>query len=179
MLNNQIGLNIDKGLCTGIMYIDLRKAFETVFHSTLLQKLPHYGIQGKEIYWISDNLFNRQQYVFYDNFKSCCETATCGAPQGSILGPLLSGLMINDFYQVLTKTKTILYADDTVIYYAAKNSREIEHVLNYDLKNVEKWLDRNNLIINLKQGKTEYVLYGSHKNLAKQPQVNINIYGRR
>ena len=98
MLKDQIGLNIDKGLCTGVMYIDLRKAFDTVCHSTLLQKLPHYGIQGKELNWISDYLFNRKQYVFYENVKSCGETATYGDPQGSILGPLLFGLMINDFH---------------------------------------------------------------------------------
>ena len=67
--------------------------------------------------------------------------------------------MINDFYQVLSKTNTILYADDTVVYCAAKNSEQIEQPLNHDLKNIENWFDHNNLYINLKQGKTEYVLY--------------------
>ena len=149
LLRDRINLNIDKGLCTGVVYMDLRKSFDTVCHSTLLQKLSHYEIHDKELNLISDYLFNRKQYVLYDNVKSYGEKVTCGVPQGSIVGPLLFGIMINDFHQVLYKTNTILYADDTVIYCAAKNSKDIEHFLNHDLKNVESWLDCNNLYINL------------------------------
>ena len=86
--------------------------------------------------------------------------------------------MINDFYQVLSKTTTILYADDTVVYCVAKNAEKIGQLLNHDLKNIENWLDHNNLYINLKQGKTEWVLYGSQKRLLKQPEISIKIYDK-
>ena len=81
--------------------------------------------------------------------------------------------MFNDFHQVLSKTNTILYADDTVVYCAAKNSEEIEQLLNHDLKNKENWLDHNNLFINLKQGKTKHVLYGSQKGLPNSRKIGL------
>ena len=127
---------------------------------------------------ISDYLFNRKQYGFYYNVQSHGENESCSVPQGSILGPLLFGLMINDFQQTLCTTNTIQYAADTVVYCAANNSKEIELLLNRDLRNIENWLDWNKHFINLKLGKTEYILYGSRKRLAKQPTVNIKIYDK-
>ena len=116
--------------------------------------------------------------MLYDSVKSCGEKVTLGVPQGSILRPLLFGIMINDFHQVLYKKNTILYADNTVFYCAAKNSKDIEYFLNHDLRNIENWLGYNDLYINIEQDKTEYVLYGSSKNLVKQPEVEIKIYDR-
>ena len=144
--------NIDKGLRTGAVYIDLRKAFDSVRHATLLEKLLSYGIDDVELQWIGDYLFNRKQIVIFDNTSSCEENVTCGVPQGSILGPLLFGLIIND-YIPLTDADIILYADDTVLYCAGKNANKIEHLHNNELQKVAGWLDENNLFINLKKEK--------------------------
>ncbi len=107
-----------------------------------------------ELQCIGDYLFNRKQKVIFDNTSSCEESVTCGVPQGSILGPLLFGLIINDIHIPLTDACIMLYADDTVLYCARKNSNEIEDLLNSELQKVADWLDENNLFINLKKGKT-------------------------
>ena len=109
---------------------------------------------------------------------SCEGQVTCGIPQGSILGPLLFGLTINDIYIPLTDADIILYADDTVLYCAKKSSKEIEQLLNNELQKVADWLEENNLFINLKKGKTEFVLYGSHQKLSKQSKMDIKIYNQ-
>ena len=74
LLSEKVRQNIDKGLCSGAVYIDLRKAFDTVRHATLLEKLPSYGIDDLELQWIGDYLFNRKQKVIFDNTSSCKET---------------------------------------------------------------------------------------------------------
>ena len=105
---------------TGALYIDLRKAFDTVNHSRLLSKLPYYGICGNELNWISDYLFNRTQYVAYNNGFSNLESVNLGVPQGSILGILLFFIIfVNDAYQCLNKCTMLMYADDIVLLYSA------------------------------------------------------------
>ena len=159
-LTDNIRENIDKGLCTGAIYMDLRKAFDVVHHANLLGKLPSYGIKNKELLWFQDYLFNRSQFVSYDGCNSNTEKIISGVPQGSILGPLLFALLINDIHLKLNNTSILLYADDTVIYYADKSAREVKTVLNKEVNFIATWFDENNLILNLKKGKTEFVLYG-------------------
>ncbi|CAB4019252.1 Hypothetical predicted protein [Paramuricea clavata] len=106
---------------------------------------------------------------------------TYGVPQGSILGPLMFVVFINDLDIALKKTKLIFYADDTVVYYSGKTSEEIIKILNDDLQELGKWFKKNNLVINMKKGKTEFVLYGTAKRIAiQQPsgeQINVTICG--
>ena len=143
--------NIDKGLCSGAVCIDPRKAFDIVRHATLLGKLSSYGINDVERNWVGDYLFNRKQKVIFDNTSSCEENVTCGVPQGSIPGPLLFGLIINDIHIPLTAAN-ILYADDTVLCCAGMSSNDIEDQLDNELQKVSDWLDENNLFIDLKKG---------------------------
>ena len=91
------------------------------------------------------------------------------------MGPLLFALLINDINLKLNNSSVLLYADDTVIYYADKSAREVETVLNREVSFIANWFDDNNLILNLKKGKTEFVLYGSSKKLSTQPDISINI----
>ena len=100
-LHDHIRQQMNKRNCTGAMYIDLQKAFDTVSHPCLLSKLPYYGICGTELKWICDYLFNRQQYVSFNDTLSKPEPINLGVPQGSILGPLLFVILINDAYQCL------------------------------------------------------------------------------
>ena len=96
-----------------IEFIDFRKAFDTVDHSILLQKLYHYGIRGVAYDWFCDYLKNRTQLVSYHNIQSNYADISCGVPQGSILGPLLFLIYINDMAFVSTQLFSILFADDT------------------------------------------------------------------
>ena len=92
----------------------------------------------------------------------------CGIPQGSILGPLLFLLHFNKLPSLLKSCKMIMYADDTVLYYSHKDVKEIEKILSQDLCTVSKWLQENELVLNLKKGKTEVMLFGTKKRLNQQ-----------
>ena len=129
-----------------------------------------YGVSGKELDWFIDYLFQRQQLVDIENYHSDRRTVYTGVPQGSILGPLLFTLFFNDFPDQLRYCETIKYADDTVIYYANKDFLVIENRITEDLQSISKFFDQNELIINLKKGKTECMLLGSAKRLSNVPR---------
>ena len=131
--------------------------------STPLKKLPYCGISGAEFFWIESYLKDRYQYVLCGNPKSPCQLAKYRVPQGSILGPLLFLILINDLSKVVKACKIQLYADDTVVYMSHKSLSEVENALTNDMTNVTKWLEINRLIINLKKGKTEAMLFGTAK----------------
>ena len=98
-------------------------------------------------------------------------------PQGSILGPLLFILLINDMNTCVQKCSLVLYADDAVLFFGHKNANEIELTLNNELNAIYDWLFDNHLIINLKKGKTEFILYGSCQKLSKSTECSISING--
>ena len=102
-LTDSIRLNMDKSNITGTVFLDLHKAFDTVDHVRLLSKLRVYGLHGSKQAWFSNYLFNRKQFVCCDGMKSELETVSCGVPQGSILGPLMFVLLINDIESQLGK----------------------------------------------------------------------------
>ena len=164
---------------TRTLYIDLRKAFVTVNHSCLLSKLPYYGICGTELSWISDYLFNRTQYVPYNNYCSNLESVTLEVPQGSILGAPLFIILVNAAYHCLNKCTMLMYADDTVLLYSASSSKLIEETLKHEGNILFDWFNNNNLILNLKPGKTELTIYGTSRNLATQHEFNVELKGSK
>ena len=101
---------------------------------------------------------NRTQRVAYNNDCSNLESVTLGVPQGSILGPLLFIILVNDVYQCLNKCTMLMYAEDTVLLYSASSSKLIEETLNHEGNILLDWFNHNNLILNLKPGKTELVI---------------------
>ena len=115
LLVDDIRKNIDNGLLTGVIYLDLSKAFDTVSHSYLLSKLPSYGINGNEFTWFQNYLFNRKQHIFYDGHLSKAFPVFRGVPQGSILSPTLFLLHLDGIDNCLRHSSIIKYADDTVI----------------------------------------------------------------
>ena len=143
------------------IYLDLKKAFDTVDHNILLLKLHSYGITGTVLEMLSSYLGDRHQCVEYKGVKSNLRQVDIGVPQGSILGPLLFILYINDFPKISSKFTSLLYADDTAILFEARSAAELQNNLNKELPKVCKWLRANKLSLNT--SKTFYQIYNNSK----------------
>ena len=167
MFLDDIRSKVDKGELVGAVFIDLSKAFDTVSHSQLISKLSSYGIHDKELDWFTDYLFNRQAVVKFGNNISSTATVYSGVPQGSILGPLLFLIIFNDLTDVVKHSRVIKYADDTVLYVSDKDVRVISRKLTNDLTKLSNWLTETELVINLKKGKTEALLFGTSQKVSK------------
>jgi len=154
---------VDSGNILGAVFIDLSKAFDTVSHSCLLNKLPSYGINNKELHWFTDYLFSRTQSVQFKGVLSEANPIFSGVPRGSILGLLVFSIHFNDVHTPLQGTSIITYADDTVILMAAKDLASIQKHLSEDCHNLSAWFLDNELVLNLKKGKTECMIFGSAK----------------
>ena len=116
------------------IFLDLSKAFDTLNHDILLHKLNVYGIRGLANAWIKNYLSNRKQYVVYNNTDSTHSDIVCGVPQGSILGPLLFLLYINDLPLSSPSSHFIIFADDTNILFSHKDPIQLEKLINIELK---------------------------------------------
>ena len=128
-ITEKIKNTIDNGKYGCGIFIDLKKASDTVNHKILLTKLEHYGIRGNILKWFDSYLSNRKQYVFYNGVSSDIASVTCGVPQGSVLGPLLFLIYINDLPNISSKLSFFLFADDTNIYYESDNLIELEKTI--------------------------------------------------
>ena len=129
-------------------------------------KLNSYGVRYAELEWFASYLFNRKQIVNYSNTLSQPASLTCGVPQGSILGPLLFIIYANDIVDIIQNSRIIKYADDTVLYIGGKTIDIIETHLSHDLNLLSEWFEENELILNLKKGKTEAMVFGTAKRLS-------------
>ena len=155
--------NIDQGNVNAVVFLDLKKAFDTVDHDILLSELTKYGVHGTSNDWFRSYLDCRKQRCFINDSLSGDYFFTCGIPQGTILGPLLFIIYINDLPNCLSNAEPRMYADDTHISFAGNNIQNINTVLNEDLARVEKWLTANKLTLNA--SKTEFMLIGSRQRL--------------
>ena len=134
--------------------MDLSKAFDTLNHDILLDKLTYYGVEGTAIQWFDCYLSNRSMYVEIDNMKSSVRTLTTGVLQGSILGPLLFLIYMNDISNSSNLFKFILFADDTnlfstIEYTLPTHTSNVNELLNNELANIYEWLTANRLSLNL------------------------------
>ena len=154
---------MDKGNLTGALFIDMKKAFDTLPHMSFLQKLERYRIMDTPLAWFSDYLSESNQMVCVDGICSNPQPIQSGGPQGSILGPLLFILYINDLPSCPQFSEILMYADDTVIYFSGNPISDIEMKLSLDLTKVSYWLKENNLFLNIK--KTECLLFGTRQRL--------------
>ena len=152
------------------MYLDLSKAFDTIDHTILLNKLEFYGIRGQALDWFSRYLYQRKQFVHYTGNDSHIETTKCGVPQGSVLGPLLFIIYTNDLPGCLDLTKSILFADDTTIYLSSNNISYLYTTMNGELLKLTDWFRVNKLSLNI--AKTNYILF-TYQN--RQVVTNIDL----
>ena len=168
---------LDDGQYVCGIFVDLEKAFDTVNHNLLCEKLEYYGLRGNTNKLIKSYLSNRKQYVSLNGFDSEIRDISCGVPQGSSLGPLLFLIYINDFRLCLDKTSSGHFADDTFILYNSKNPKTIETVINHELKLMTKWLRLNKLSLNA--GKTELIFFHSQKRKLDYSNISIKLNRRR
>ncbi len=171
--------SIDNGNYIGLVMIDLRKAFDTVNHDLLIEKLPKYGLDDHVVKWLKDYLNDRFHITSVNGSRSNEQKSVCGIPQGSILGPLLFILYINDLPNYVSNVNVSMYADDTAIYYSSNDVNDIVDKMNNDLVNVDKWLAKNKLSLNV--DKTNFMLIGTPQKLAQvhNYDFNVNINGTR
>ncbi len=146
-LINTISNNMENGMMTGVLFLDLKKAFHTVNHNIMLQKLSMYGLGPMCVSWFKNSLSNRTHIV------------TCGVPQGCILGPWMFIVCINDMDKEITDCSISLYADDTALYYAHQSYVDLMLALWNDIDSVTQWLNLNKLNVNTKKNQQIYVIW--------------------
>ena len=165
-LTNQIQQSFQENLLTIGVFIDLSKAFDTVDHKILLKKLSFYGIRNKNLKWFESYLSGRKQFISSEQGNTDMEDITFGVPQGSILGPLLFLIFVNDLNNS-TSLDPIMFADDTNLFYSHKNIETLFETVNKELININIWFQANKLSLNTK--KTKFVLFHKPRTKVKLP----------
>ena len=155
------------------VFIDAMKAFDTVNHQILLNKLKYFGIIGKNYKWIENYLSERKQCTIANDIISKEKLITCGVPQGSVCGPLFFLLYINDISSSLKKCKVSLYADDTVLYISHNDVQIAARLVQQDLNLLNKWCKQNKVTINCK--KTKYCVFGTRSTIKKSRNIDTII----
>ena len=169
-LNDKILKGFDKGLMNGMILIDLQKVFDAIDHDVLLQKLYSVSFSKHNVNWFKSYLSNRSFLVNVGNNFSQPASVSCGVPQGSILGPLLFLIYVNDMSKAV-KYDLFLYADDTGFVCKHKDINKIENQLNEDFSNICDWFVDNKLSIHFVEDKTKSILFASkfkRKNIIKR-----------
>ena len=175
-ITEAIRKSIDDGNLACGVFIDLQKAFDTVNHKILINKLSYYGIRGTANDWFKSYLSNRTQYVSVNNYHSSNSPITHGVPQGSVLGPLLFLIYINDLNNAIKHSTTHHFADDTNLLFVNKSIKKINLSINEDLKLLCEWLRANR--ISLHTSKSEIILFRSvHSKISKH--LNFRLSGQK
>ena len=164
---NEISKSFEQSKYTLGIFIDLSKAFDTVNHRILLQKLKYYGINKQVLRWFKSYLSNRKQFVIgNDSYQNNCLNITCGVPQGSILGPLLFLIYINDLNKA-TNLMSIMFADDTNLFVSKSDINELFATANKELEHLSHWFKSNKLTLNTE--KTKWILFHSLRKKSSLP----------
>ena len=164
---------LDSGNVTCGIFVDFAKAFDTVNHEILLKKLDNYGFRGAINNWFRSYLTNRQQKVVINGFESKNQVMKHGVPQGSVLGPILFLIYINDLHRSIKHCTTYHFADDTNLLNISKDYATLQRRVNYDLFSLHKWLTANKISLN--EGKTELIYF---RKGGFPPALKIKLHGK-
>ena len=175
-LTEEIQQEIDKGKLGCGIFIDFQKAFDTIDHSILLKKLNHYGVRGTSNKWFQSFLTGRKQFVSINGFNSDLLDISCGVPQGSVLGPLLFLIYINDLYSSVKFCKVHHFTDDTNLTYFGDSVEKINKSVNIDLKLLVHWLNANKIALNV--SKTELVFFKTNRKKINS-DIKIKLNGKK
>lgn len=148
---------LEEGNMVAGIYLDLSKAFDTVDHKILRHKLEHYGIRGPPLKWVENYLKDRKQYTQVNGVKSKLKYIEYGVPQGSVLGPLLFLIYINDIDSSTKENKLRLFADDSNVFVVEKRAEVLKEKMKEVMANMCKWFTANKLTINM--NKTAYSIF--------------------
>lgn len=157
----------------GVVFLDFKRAFETIDRELLLLKLQKYGMGKSILDWFGDYLRDRQQVIKYSGRFSSAKETVYGVPQGTVLGPTLFILYINDIVNVVRDCGIQLFADDTIIYCIGDNATKIIETLNIELENLFQWLSDNGLQLNTQKTKS-MIIKNKYSNVKIENNVVIN-----
>ena len=172
-LSDKIQCGFDKGLYTGMILIDLQKAFDTIDHYIFLKKLACLGFSKSAVAWYRSYLENRFFIVNVEESLSKKALLSCGVPKGSILGPLIFLIYVNDMSQAVT-CDLFLYADDSCLVYMGSDPQKIENELNKNFNLLCDWFVENKLSIHFGEDKTKSILFGTKRKLKADPKLQIS-----
>ena len=175
-LNEQVIKNLEQKKVCALLFIDLKAAFDTVNHNILIQKLEHLGIRGNILRLLSSYLVNRKQFIKSGDIESSILLVLCGVPQGSVLGPLLFIIYINDIPDSCA-LECSLYADDAALQLADKNVKRLKRTMNQELKLLDDWLISNKLTLSLI--KTNYMLISNTNVLTDKDRKKFKLSIRK
>ena len=174
-VTDDIYKSFDLKEATVSVFIDFKKAFDTVCHELILKKLECLGLGELTICWFKSYLTNRSQRTLANNVLSSSQLIVCGVPQGSTLGPLLFIVFINDIIIVVSHSTIHLYADDTVLYCSSRDPYTARNLVQVDLDNIVQWCTNNKLTINTK--KTKSMIFGTKYMLKKLDKPKVKLDG--
>ena len=169
---------IDEKSASLLVLLDMSKAFDSLNHNLLLENYEKLGLKDSAVSWFSSYLSSRYQRVRYEDSVSEMLPLTNGVPQGSILGPVLFKIYINDLISAITHSHTAAYVDDSQLYFKfpVSDSSSAMAAVNQDLSNITKWCATNALFINL--DKTKLVVVGSAQLIKRLPPISLSLLGK-
>ena len=163
---------MNMGNLSAVLYIDLSKAFDSIHHGRLLNKLSMLGLDPLAVSWLESYLTRSQTTIFNGKLSEKMSVSS-GVPQGSVLGPLLFTVYINDLCEIVKDCKIILYADDIVLYTSHRNLVIVQAKLQRDANNLSDWCTKNLLCVNVK--KTKSMLIGTRQRLGNTPPIRVKL----
>ena len=172
-LTRDITDSFEKGEYTRGVFIDLSKAFDTADHQILIKKLQYYGIDGTVLEWFRRYLSNRKQYISSQDVSKNCLDIICGVPQGSILGPLLFLIYVNDLFKASNHLIEVMFTDDTNLFISHKNIDSLFASTSKKLENASTWFKSNKLSLNV--DKTKWLLFHPLSKSQSLPQTLPNL----